>query len=93
MPVSNSLTPPFESWIEMFNCHFQDTLSALEALAEYELKRPAIPETRMEAEFTAPGRRDVVKLVYDGKEDRVETSLKVWWNNISIILQHMQVYI
>lgn len=65
----------------------QDTLSALEALAEYELKRPAIPETRMEAEFTAPGRRDVVKLVYDGKEDRVETSLKkLTGNNINVRL-------
>lgn len=62
----------------MLNCHFQDTLSALEALAEYELRRPAIPETRMEAEFTALGKRDVIKLVLDGKEDRVETNLRVW---------------
>lgn len=74
--------------LKMLNCHFQDTLSALEALAEYELKRPAIPESRMEAEFTAQGRRDVIRLVYDGK-DRVETNLKVRWNNISIFLQHM----
>lgn len=41
----------------------------------------------MEAEFTALGRREVIKLVLERKEDRVETNLKVWWNNVSIILQ------
>lgn len=73
----------------MLNWHFQDTLSALEALAEYELKRPEASETRIKAEFTAQGRREVVRLVLDGTEDRVEANLKVGWNNISIILQHM----
>lgn len=75
--------------MKMLNGHFQDTLSALEALAEYELRRPAIPETRMEAEFTALGKRDSIRLVLDGKEDRVETNLMVWWNNVSITLQHI----
>lgn len=73
--------------MKSFDCHIQDTLNALEALAEYELRRPAIPESRMEAEFTALGRREVIKLVLERKEDRVETNLKVLWNNVSIILQ------
>lgn len=62
----------------MFTCHIQDTLSALEALAEYELQRPTASTTRIEAEFTAQGRRDVIKLVLDGTENRVETNLRVW---------------
>lgn len=61
----------------MFYCCVQDTLNALEALAEYELKRPALPDARLDAEFTVRGRNDVVQLVLDKKEDRVETNLKV----------------
>lgn len=38
----------------------------------------------MEAEFTALGKRDVIKLVLEGREDKVETNLKVCWNNVSI---------
>lgn len=71
----------------MFSCHVQDTLNALEALAEYELKRPAIPEARLDAEFTVPGRNDIVKLVLDKKEDRVETDLKVWGGIVNITVQ------
>lgn len=71
----------------MIYCHIQDTLNALEALAEYELKRPALPEARLDAEFTVKGRHDIVKLALDKKEDRVETDLKVWRGIVNIAAQ------
>uniref|UniRef100_A0A4W6D2J7 Complement C4B (Chido/Rodgers blood group) n=1 Tax=Lates calcarifer TaxID=8187 RepID=A0A4W6D2J7_LATCA len=53
----------------------QDTVMALEALAEYELKRSTRPEANLLAEFTVPGRGDIVKLSLQKKE-KVETDLK-----------------
>lgn len=61
----------------MFYYHAQDTIMALEALAEYELKRSVRPETNLIAEFTTPGKRDIVKLELENKKHKVETDLKV----------------
>ncbi|XP_023155190.2 complement C4-B [Amphiprion ocellaris] len=54
----------------------QDTVMVLEALAEYELKRHARPEAKIEAEFTVPGRRDIVTLTLENGKEKVETDLK-----------------
>uniref|UniRef100_A0A8C9WYA0 Complement C4B (Chido/Rodgers blood group) n=1 Tax=Sander lucioperca TaxID=283035 RepID=A0A8C9WYA0_SANLU len=54
----------------------QDTVVALEALAEYELKRSVSPEANLIAEFTVQGKTDIVKLALRNKE-KVETDLKV----------------
>ncbi|CAJ1061688.1 complement C4-B isoform X2 [Xyrichtys novacula] len=54
----------------------QDTVMALEALAEYELKRPPSPEANLRAVFTVQGRRDIVKLDLESKKDKVEKDLK-----------------
>ncbi|KAK5862446.1 hypothetical protein PBY51_017843 [Eleginops maclovinus] len=65
----------------------QNTIMALEALAEYEIKRAARPETNLIAEFTAKGKRDVVKLTLNNKNERVETDLKkLAGNNINVKL-------
>nr|XP_019949090.1 PREDICTED: complement C4-A-like [Paralichthys olivaceus] len=53
----------------------QDTIMALEALAEYELKRPGYPDSNIIAEFTVPGRKELVKLELVNRE-KVETDLK-----------------
>ncbi|XP_040901233.1 complement C4-B [Toxotes jaculatrix] len=53
----------------------QDTIMALEALAEYELKRSVSPEANLIAEFTVPGKRDIVRLTMQNKE-KVEADLK-----------------
>lgn len=63
--------------LKMFYYHVQDTLNALEALVEYELKRSVSPEANLIAEFTVPGKGDIVKLTLEKKEDKVETELKV----------------
>ncbi len=55
----------------------QDTIMALEALAEYELKRSARPEANLIAEFTVSGRADIVRLALEKKKEKVETNLKV----------------
>ncbi|XP_034554348.1 complement C4-B isoform X2 [Notolabrus celidotus] len=54
----------------------QDTVMALEALAEYEIKRPASTEANLKAVFTSPGKRDILKLNLENKKDRVERDLK-----------------
>ncbi|KAM6995331.1 LOW QUALITY PROTEIN: complement C4-B [Tautogolabrus adspersus] len=54
----------------------QDTVMALEALAEYELKGPVISEASLNAVFTSPAKRDIVKLELENKEDKVEKDLK-----------------
>ncbi|XP_020493080.2 complement C4-B [Labrus bergylta] len=54
----------------------QDTVMALEALAEYELKRPVTPEASLNAVFTSPGKRDILKLQLENKKDKVEKDLK-----------------
>uniref|UniRef100_A0A3Q4HQI4 Complement C4B (Chido/Rodgers blood group) n=1 Tax=Neolamprologus brichardi TaxID=32507 RepID=A0A3Q4HQI4_NEOBR len=59
----------------------QDTLVALEALAEYELKKSASSETRMKAEFTSPTRNEIVTLQLENKKERVETDLKKFTGN------------
>uniref|UniRef100_A0A3Q3LLG4 Complement C4B (Chido/Rodgers blood group) n=1 Tax=Labrus bergylta TaxID=56723 RepID=A0A3Q3LLG4_9LABR len=53
-----------------------DTVMALEALAEYELKRPVTPEASLNAVFTSPGKRDILKLQLENKKDKVEKDLK-----------------
>uniref|UniRef100_A0A669E1D4 Complement C4B (Chido/Rodgers blood group) n=1 Tax=Oreochromis niloticus TaxID=8128 RepID=A0A669E1D4_ORENI len=59
----------------------QDTLVALEALAEYELKKSASSETRMKAEFTSPMRNEIVTLQLENKMEGVETDLKKFTGN------------
>ncbi|XP_031154830.1 complement C4-B [Sander lucioperca] len=64
----------------------QDTVVALEALAEYELKRSVSPEANLIAEFTVQGKTDIVKLALRNKE-KVETDLKKFsGNNIDVQL-------
>ena len=61
----------------MFYHHVQDTIMALEALAEYQLKRPVSSDANVLAEFTVPGsKKDIVKLELKNQE-KVETNLKV----------------
>lgn len=60
----------------LFYYRVQDTVVALEALAEYELKRSVSPEANLIAEFTVQGKTDIVKLALRNKE-KVETDLKV----------------
>jgi len=50
---------------------------ALEALSEYELKRPARPDVNMIGKFTVQGRNDFVKLELQNRKEKVETELKV----------------
>ncbi|XP_051262420.1 complement C4 [Dicentrarchus labrax] len=65
----------------------QDTIMALEALAEYELKRSVSPEANVIAELSVPGKSDIVKLELEKKKDRVETDLqKLTGNNIIVQL-------
>lgn len=59
-------------------CHYvQDTLNALDALAEYELQKSVNPEVNVIAEFSIPTRTDIIRLALENKRDRVETNLKV----------------
>ncbi|KAF0045303.1 hypothetical protein F2P81_001832 [Scophthalmus maximus] len=62
-----------------------DTIMALEALAEYELKRSVSPQTNLIAEFTVPTKRDIVKLTVGNKE-KVEADLKKLAGN-NIVMQ------
>ncbi|XP_029959664.1 complement C4-B [Salarias fasciatus] len=54
----------------------QDTMVALEALAEYALKRLIRPEARITAEFTTPLKHNVITLELENRKDKVETDLK-----------------
>lgn len=72
----------------MFYYHVQDTLNALEALAEYELKRAVIPESNLVAEFTVPGKTDILKLTLEKKENKAEIDLKVTQNIVCITLKY-----
>lgn len=59
-------------------CHYvQDTLNALEALAEYELQKSVSPEVNLIAEFSIPAKTDIIRLALQNRKDRVETNLKV----------------
>lgn len=55
----------------------QDTLNALEALAEYSLKWSVGPDVSAVGEFTVEGRNEIIKLELEKGETRVETDLKV----------------
>ncbi|XP_053183414.1 complement C4-B isoform X2 [Scomber japonicus] len=62
----------------------QDTVMALEALSEYELKRSLRPAANLVAEFSVPGKSNIVKLALENKE-RVEVDLRKFvGNNISV---------
>ncbi|XP_034030928.1 LOW QUALITY PROTEIN: complement C4-B [Thalassophryne amazonica] len=64
----------------------QDTIMALEALSEYELRKSSGPITNVMAEFSVPGRTEVVRMSV-GKDDKVETELKkLKGNNIEMKL-------
>ncbi|XP_072250549.1 complement C4-B [Leuresthes tenuis] len=54
----------------------QDTVMALEALSEYELKRASRPDVNMIAKFTVQGRNDFLKLELQNRKEKVETDLK-----------------
>ncbi|KAG5856595.1 hypothetical protein ANANG_G00009580 [Anguilla anguilla] len=54
----------------------QDTIVALEALSEYALSRSSSPSTKLDLQFTAPGRSQKAKLTMDKPGERVETELK-----------------
>uniref|UniRef100_A0A3Q1EN80 Complement C4B (Chido/Rodgers blood group) n=1 Tax=Acanthochromis polyacanthus TaxID=80966 RepID=A0A3Q1EN80_9TELE len=54
----------------------QDTIMALEALSEYELKRPGRPEVQIEAEFSVPERKSIITLALENGKEKVETDLK-----------------
>ncbi|XP_070767453.1 complement C4-B [Enoplosus armatus] len=64
----------------------QDTIMALEALSEYELKRSTSPEANLIAEFTVSGKKDIIKLVLANKKEKVETDLKKFVGN-NIVVQ------
>lgn len=63
-------------------------MMALEALAEYDLKRSVHPEANLIAEFTVPGKTDIIKLSLENKKERVETDLKVSQSIVSITHKH-----
>ncbi|XP_041797665.1 complement C4-B [Chelmon rostratus] len=59
----------------------QDTMMALEALAEYELKRDTSPDANLIAEFRVSGKTEILKLALEKKKDKVETDLKIFSGN------------
>lgn len=79
--------------VRMLYCLVQDTLNALEALAEYELKRPANPEANLIAEFTVPGKLAVVRMALERKKDKVETNLKVSRSVICFLSKYTQEHV
>ncbi|XP_071372165.1 complement C4-B [Centroberyx affinis] len=65
----------------------QDTIVALEALSEYELKRPSRTFTQVAAQFTIPGRREKEDLSLENRKEKVEKELKkMIGNNINVLL-------
>ncbi|XP_041649275.1 complement C4-B [Cheilinus undulatus] len=54
----------------------QDTIMALEALAEYELERPPPSEASLRVVFTTQVKSDILKLELENKEDKVEKDLR-----------------
>ncbi|XP_017282054.1 complement C4-like [Kryptolebias marmoratus] len=64
----------------------QDTVMALEALSEYELKRPR-PDGKIKAELTVPGKTEIVTLALQNRKEKVEADLKkLAGNNITVQL-------
>lgn len=61
----------------MFFFSEKDTVVALEALAEYEIKKPR-PEGNIEAVLTIPGKTDSVTIALMDKKEKVEADLKVF---------------
>lgn len=59
----------------------QDTIMALEALAEYGLMLATSPDVNVAAEFTVQGKTNIVKLELENKWERVETDLKRFVGN------------
>ncbi|KAG7273252.1 hypothetical protein CRUP_001348 [Coryphaenoides rupestris] len=55
----------------------QDTMVALEALAEYDVKKPSEPFRGVQAEFFVTGRSDRLMASLSKPTDRVEVELKV----------------
>lgn len=49
---------------------------ALEALAEYEIKKPR-PDGNIKAVFTVPGKAEILTLQLNNMKEKVETDLKV----------------
>jgi len=64
------------SYVDILSC-VQDTMVALEALAEYDVKRPSEPFRSVQAEFFVAGRSDRVIASISKPTDRVEVELKV----------------
>ncbi|XP_052000318.1 complement C4-like [Xyrauchen texanus] len=54
----------------------QDTIVALEALSEYAMSIPEPPMTKINAQFTIPGRSEMEKLLLENSEKKVEAELK-----------------
>ncbi|XP_056141654.1 complement C4-B [Lampris incognitus] len=66
----------------------QDTIVTLEALAEYDLKRPSEPFTKVEATFTVPGRSKLIQMSLENEREKVETELKrLIGNSITVQLR------
>uniref|UniRef100_A0A3P9GZE4 Complement 4B (Chido blood group) n=1 Tax=Oryzias latipes TaxID=8090 RepID=A0A3P9GZE4_ORYLA len=59
-----------------------DTILALEALSEYELKKGECPEAHVEAEFSVTGKNQVVWLSMKNNKEKVETEMKSLTGNI-----------
>ncbi|XP_023820303.1 LOW QUALITY PROTEIN: complement C4 [Oryzias latipes] len=59
-----------------------DTILALEALSEYELKKSECPEANIEAEFSVTGKNQVVQLTMKDNKEKVETEMKSLTGNI-----------
>ncbi|KAM4600956.1 complement C4-B [Polymixia lowei] len=65
----------------------QDTIVALEALAEYDLRTPAPALRRVDAQFTAPQKADIINLSLEDRTVKVEKELKkLMGNNINVWL-------
>nr|XP_015796075.2 complement C4-B isoform X1 [Nothobranchius furzeri]XP_054596295.1 complement C4-B isoform X1 [Nothobranchius furzeri] len=59
----------------------QDTVMALEALSEYELKRPT-SDANMKATLRVPGKSEITDLEIRNKKEKVETDLKKLTGNM-----------
>lgn len=67
----------------------KDTVMALEALSEYELKRyKPEPDANMMAMFTVPGKTNLVTLAVENNKEKIETDLEV-----TQLLCHLQLKI
>ena len=67
------------SHIQVLSCA-QDTIVALEALAEYDMKKPAEVFNEVEAEFFVSGRSDKEELLLKDPTDKVVAELQVLYS-------------